>query len=58
MEFVYRLRDHPRTPGDFTDKDSSLRIRQVKIVGDYAVTYWLDDPVQAVMVVDIHPADR
>ena len=41
-----------------TDKDASLRIRQVKIIGKYAITYWLDDPVKSVMVVAVHPADR
>lgn len=58
MQFIHGLRDAPRTPGDFTDKDASLRIREVKILGDYAVTYWVDDPVKAVMVVDIRPADK
>lgn len=58
MNFIYGLGDQPRTEGDYTDKDSSLRIRQIKIVGDYAITYWLDDPVKSVMVVDVRPADR
>ncbi len=52
------LRDHPFTLGDYTDQDPSLRIRQIKIVADYAVTYWLDDPVKAIMIVDIKPADH
>ena len=42
MDFVYSLRDQPFTPGDFTDKDTSLRVRQIKIVGDYAITYCED----------------
>jgi mRNA-degrading endonuclease RelE of RelBE toxin-antitoxin system len=58
MDFIYGLRDRPRTEGDYTDKDASLRIRQIKIIGDYAITYWLDDPVKSVMVVDVRPADR
>ena len=58
MEFIHGLRDDPHTPGDFTDKDASLRTREVKIVGDYAITYWVDDPVKAVMVVDIRAADQ
>ena len=33
-----------------------MRERQIKIVGDHAVTYWLDAPVHTVMVVDIRPA--
>ncbi len=58
MDFIRSLREHPDTRGDFTDKDASLRERQVKIVGDYAVTYWLDAPVSIVMVVDVRPADK
>ena len=58
MAFVYSLREHPDTPGDFVEKDTSLRERQVKIVEDYAITYWLDSPVHRVMVVDIRPADK
>ena len=58
MKFIYTLRDQPRTKGDYTDKDASLQIRQIKIIGDYAVTYWLDDAVKSVMVVDVRPADK
>jgi hypothetical protein len=50
MKFIYGLRDRPRTKGDYTDKDASLQIRQIKIIGDYAV--------KSVMVVDVRPADR
>ena len=57
MKFIYSLRDQPRTHGDYTDKDASLQIRQIKIIGDYAVTYWLDDAVKSVMVVDVRRAD-
>lgn len=57
MEFILRPRDHPETRGDFTEKDASLRERQNKLVGDYAITFWLDAPVRTVMVVDIQPAD-
>jgi hypothetical protein len=58
MDFIYSLRDSPHTAGDFSDKDASLRTRQVKIIGDYAITYWVDSPVKAVMVVDVRRADR
>ncbi len=58
MDFIYRLRDQPDTEGDLTDQDASLRERQIKLVGDYAITYWLDDPARIVMVVDVSLADR
>lgn len=58
MDFICSLREHPETRGDFTDKDESLHERQIKLVGDYAITFWLDAPVKAVMVVDVRLADR
>ena len=58
LDFIRSLREHPDTRGDFSDKDASLRERQVKIVGDYAITYWLDAPVWIVMIVDVRLADK
>jgi hypothetical protein len=58
MKFIRSLADDPFKTGDFTDKDKSFRTRQIKIIGDYAVTYWPDHPVKTVMVVDIRPADK
>lgn len=58
MSFIRALAANPHMPGDFTDEDESLRQRQIKIVGRYAVTCWVDDPVRAVMVVDVQLADR
>jgi mRNA-degrading endonuclease RelE of RelBE toxin-antitoxin system len=58
MGFVRSLAENPYTCGDFTDRDDTQRIRQIKIVGDYAVTYWVDDPVKTVMVVGLRPADQ
>jgi hypothetical protein len=57
LEFMRILEGDPFKPGDFTDKDTSLRVREVKIIGDYAVTYWADHPVKTVMIVDIRKAD-
>lgn len=58
MNFIRTLAETPNTPGDFFDQDESLRTRQIKIIGHYAITFWVDDPVKAVMVVDVQPADR
>lgn len=58
MSFIRWLAENPHTPGDFTDRDETLRTRQVKIIGRYALTYWVDEPVKAVMVVNVRPADR
>ena len=58
MSFIPSLAENPCTRGDFTDQDVSQRTRQIKIIGHYAITYWVDDPVKAVMVVGVRPADR
>jgi len=58
MDFIRSLRENPDTPGDFADRDNSLRTREVKIIGDYAVTYWVDAPVKRVMIVDVRRADK
>ena len=58
MNFIRSLAENPRTPGDFTDRDKTLRTRQIKIVGRYAVTYWVDEAVKAVMVVSVRAADK
>ncbi len=58
MSFVRSLAASHYTPGDFTDRDGTQRTRQIKIIGNYATTYWVDDPVRAVMVVSVQLADR
>ncbi len=58
LDFICHLREHPDTLGDFTDKDASLRERQIKVIGDYAITFWSDSPVKVVMIVDVSPADK
>jgi hypothetical protein len=57
IQFIRSLMDDPFKAVDFTDEDKSFRTRQIKLVGDYAVTYWADHPARVVMVVDIHLAD-
>jgi len=46
----------PHTPGDFKEKDITLREHEVKVVGNFAVTYWFDAPVKIVMIVNLRPA--
>ena len=58
LRFIQHLREHPNAPGDFTEKDDSLREYQVKVVGDLAVSYWLDAPARTVMVMKARKADR
>jgi hypothetical protein len=57
FKFFDLLSRMPNTPGDFTEKDITLREHEVKIVGDFEVTYWFDAPVKIVMIVNLRPAD-
>ncbi len=34
------------------------RLVQIMIVGNYAITYWIDDADQHIKILDIHSADR
>lgn len=58
MEFVRLLRQEPRTPGDYTYRDETQRELEVKIVGDFAVSYWVDEAVKAVMILGARHADQ
>ena len=57
MKFIRSLASHPHATGDFAEQDVSLRPQQVKVIGNYAVTFWNDAAVRKVMVVDIRHAD-
>lgn len=52
------IADDPLGVSDATDYDSSGRMLQILVVGDFALTYWIDDADQHVKILDIHSADR
>jgi len=52
------LADNPTKPGDYEERDDAGRPIQIKIVGDYALTYWADHAVREVKVIQIEKADR
>jgi mRNA-degrading endonuclease RelE of RelBE toxin-antitoxin system len=58
LRFIQSLSENPFAEGDYVDKDKTSRTRQIKIVGDYAITYWADHAAKTVIVVDIAIADR
>ena len=58
MSFIRSLAENPHFVGDYTDRDESLRIRQIKIISRYAITYWADDPAKSVVIVGVRHADR
>ena len=56
LEFIRSLQTQPNVLGDFMGSDGSYRMLRTKIIGRYAVTYWLDDPVEAVIITKVQPA--
>lgn len=56
MEFIRVLQTQPNILGDHMESDRSYRILKTKVVGKYAVTYWLDDPAKAVVITKVQPA--
>jgi hypothetical protein len=58
LRFIQSLAENPFIEGDFTDQDETSRTRQIKIIGDHAITYWADHPAKTVMIVDVALADK
>ena len=58
LSFVERLAENPGAVGDYEERDDVGRPVQIKIIGDYALTYWADHGVKEVKVVKIEKADR
>jgi len=48
----------PLEMSDAEDYDETGRLLQIAIVGDYALTYWVDDADRHVKIPDVHAADR
>ena len=48
----------PLEMSDAEDYDGTGRLLQIAIVGDYALTYWVDDADRHVKIPDVHAADR
>ena len=56
--FIDSLTDDPFQKGDYTERDESDREIEIKVIGQYAITFWPDHPVKELKVVDIRRADR
>jgi len=48
----------PLAMADASDFDDTGRQLKISIVGDFALTYWIDDADRHVKILDIHAADR
>jgi mRNA-degrading endonuclease RelE of RelBE toxin-antitoxin system len=48
----------PLSMADAADFDDTGRQLQIAIIGDFALTYWIDAADRHVKILDIHAADR
>jgi mRNA-degrading endonuclease RelE of RelBE toxin-antitoxin system len=48
----------PLNMADAADLDDTGRWLEIVIIGDYALTYWIDDADRHVKILDVHAADR
>ena len=58
LDFCTRLGNQPTLSGDFRERGADSRTHEVKIIGAYAVAWWVDDAVKEVKVVGFGVADR
>lgn len=55
---IAAIGDDPLAMADASDFDDTGRQLQIAIIGDFALTYWIDDADRHVKILDIHSADR
>lgn len=55
---ILEIAQDPIGLSDATDFDATRRLVQIMVVGDYALTYWIDDADQHIKILDVHSADR
>ncbi len=55
--FIDSLEENPFQEGDYTDRDETDRPIHVKVIAQYAVSFWSDHAVSEVEIVDIRRAD-
>lgn len=55
---ISEIGNDPTGLSDATDYDSTGRLVQITMIGEYALTYWIDDADRHVKILNIHPADR
>ncbi len=56
-DFLQDLELDPYRLGDYQESDAIGRSVQIKLVGNYALTYWVDHAVKEVKVTKIEKAD-
>ncbi len=55
---ITAIGDDPLGCADAEDFDETGRLLHISIIGDYALTCWIDDADRHIKILDIHAADR
>ncbi len=58
LNFIEYLAINPFDEGDYTERDSTGRECQVRIIGKFAVYFWADHAEKEVRIVDVIDADQ
>ncbi len=58
LAFLESLSGNPSQTGDYEEKDDVGRPVQIKILGDYALTFWANHAVREVKVTKVEKADQ
>jgi mRNA-degrading endonuclease RelE of RelBE toxin-antitoxin system len=58
LSFLESLALNPLRRGDYEELDEVGRPVQIKIIGDYALTFWADHAVKEIKVTKIEKADK
>jgi hypothetical protein len=58
LDFARSLSSDPFQRGDYEDSDPAGHPTPVKLVGRYAVTFFVDHAAREVKIVNIQPADQ
>ncbi len=55
---IEAIGNDPQARSDAEDYDDTGRRLEIAIIGDFALTYWIDHADRHVKILDIHAADR
>ena len=57
-KFIDSLAADPSQNGDYFEQDTTHRKIEIKVSGQYAITYWADHSAKEVKIIDLRRADR
>ena len=58
FDFIDQLGMNPNITGDYPEVDDTERLIEIKIIGQFAMSFWIDHAAKEIKIVDIRRADR